>query len=130
MIFHIQFFCFFFPKKKMKCFRPFSRSTSFAQFFWSKQVTFGDIVIDATCGNGHDTLHLCNLVIPTENSKNNNHTHDFAGRVYSYDINPLAIANNKELLKKEVSQFQSDRVFVQELSHHLIPTDIIQQVSF
>ena len=39
----------------------------------------GDTVINATCGNGHDTLFLAGLVT--------------SGRVLAFDISPLAIAN-------------------------------------
>ncbi|HJE19999.1 MAG TPA: class I SAM-dependent methyltransferase [Aliicoccus persicus] len=41
-----------------------------------------DIVVDATCGNGHDTLFLSNLVPD--------------GKVYSFDIQPAAIESAKE----------------------------------
>lgn len=40
----------------------------------------GDIAIDATAGNGHDTLALAELVGPT-------------GRVFAFDIQPVALAN-------------------------------------
>lgn len=46
-----------------------------------------DIVIDATCGNGHDTLFLANLV--------GEH-----GHVYTFDVQAQAIEKTKELLAK------------------------------
>jgi len=48
----------------------------------------GDITIDATCGNGHDTLLLSQLV-------GNN------GTVHSFDIQEQAINNTSNLLKKK-----------------------------
>lgn len=45
----------------------------------------GDIVIDATMGNGHDTQFLAELV--GEN-----------GHVYAFDIQESAVANTKERL--------------------------------
>jgi 16S rRNA C1402 N4-methylase RsmH len=45
----------------------------------------GDIVIDATCGNGNDTLFLSRLV--GEN-----------GHVFAFDIQKLAIENSKQRL--------------------------------
>ncbi|MEC1753488.1 class I SAM-dependent methyltransferase [Bacillus mojavensis] len=45
----------------------------------------GDIVVDATMGNGHDTLFLAELV--GEN-----------GHVYAFDIQESAVANTKERL--------------------------------
>jgi len=51
-------------------------------------VSEGDVVIDATSGNGHDTLALARLV-------------GSAGKVYSFDIQQAAIENTKLLLEKE-----------------------------
>lgn len=49
----------------------------------SETITKKDIVIDATCGNGHDTLFLSEL----------------SHHVYAFDIQEMAINNAKELLK-------------------------------
>ncbi len=57
-----------------------------AHHFWSEVVEPGDTVIDATCGNGHDTLYLSSLVGKT-------------GRVIGYDIQPEAIAATKRRLE-------------------------------
>ena len=48
----------------------------------------GDRAVDATMGNGHDTLFLCDLVGP-------------AGRVYAFDIQPQALENTRERLKRQ-----------------------------
>ncbi|MGI6513874.1 MAG: methyltransferase domain-containing protein [Syntrophomonadaceae bacterium] len=45
-----------------------------------------DTVVDATCGNGHDTLFLAQIVT--------------RGRVLAFDISPLAIANTAARLKE------------------------------
>ncbi|MFD1020568.1 class I SAM-dependent methyltransferase [Thalassobacillus hwangdonensis] len=45
----------------------------------------GDVVVDGTCGNGHDTLFLSELVGPS-------------GVVYGFDIQEEAIENTKEKL--------------------------------
>ncbi|GAB2543792.1 tRNA 5-(aminomethyl)-2-thiouridylate-methyltransferase MnmM [Gracilibacillus alcaliphilus] len=45
----------------------------------------GDTVIDATCGNGHDTLKLAELVTAT-------------GQVYAFDIQDQAIINTRRKL--------------------------------
>ncbi|WP_339233554.1 class I SAM-dependent methyltransferase [Oceanobacillus sp. FSL W7-1281] len=47
----------------------------------------GDTAIDATCGNGHDTLLLSQTVGPS-------------GKVYGFDIQEQAIQNTKETLYK------------------------------
>lgn len=46
----------------------------------------GDIAVDATMGNGHDTQFLCELVGET-------------GRVYAFDIQPQAVENTRARLK-------------------------------
>lgn len=47
-----------------------------------------ELAIDATMGNGYDTLFLCRLL-------------DSGGRIISFDIQEEALNNTKELLEKE-----------------------------
>lgn len=56
--------------------------------FAKKAVMPGDIVIDATMGNGHDTLFLSKLV-------------GNEGKVYAFDIQEAAVDNTAKLLEKE-----------------------------
>lgn len=58
------------------------RILPFGRDLLKKAVSPGDIVIDATLGNGHDTLYLAQLVGP-------------AGRVYGFDIQEEAILSTK-----------------------------------
>lgn len=53
-----------------------------------KIVSEGDIVVDATAGNGHDTLMLAKLV-------------GAAGKVYSFDIQHQAIENTRLRLEEQ-----------------------------
>ena len=48
----------------------------------------GDTIVDATMGNGHDTLMLCEAVGP-------------AGRVYAFDIQQDAVKETEKLLKSQ-----------------------------
>ena len=48
----------------------------------------GDTVVDATMGNGHDTLMLCEAVGPT-------------GRVYAFDIQQDAVKETEKLLQSQ-----------------------------
>lgn len=41
-----------------------ARTTEAAKAAWASLVSPGDTVVDATCGNGHDTLALARLVGP------------------------------------------------------------------
>ena len=47
----------------------------------------GDTVVDATMGNGHDTLFLCQLV-------------GDAGKVYAFDVQAQAVENTKKRLEE------------------------------
>lgn len=57
-----------------------------AHEIWQAHVTDGDTVIDATCGNGHDTRVLAELTP--------------SGRVFACDIQPDAIKKTKQKLKE------------------------------
>jgi predicted methyltransferase len=48
----------------------------------------GDLAVDATAGNGHDTCFLARVVAP-------------AGRVYAFDIQPQALAQTRTRLARE-----------------------------
>ena len=58
-----------------------------AHLFIDRFVHAGDQVIDATCGNGHDTLRLAELVGP-------------GGRVWAFDIQQAAIDETAARLAK------------------------------
>ncbi|OGU05102.1 MAG: rRNA methyltransferase [Geobacteraceae bacterium GWC2_58_44] len=57
-------------------------------FFLHQRVRPGDLVLDATCGNGLDTLLLAELA-------------GEGGRVWGFDIQPRAIAATRALLERE-----------------------------
>jgi 16S rRNA C1402 N4-methylase RsmH len=58
----------------------------FARTLLRSFCTHGDIVIDATCGNGNDTLFLSKLV-------------GEGGQVFAFDIQEQAIENSKQRLR-------------------------------
>lgn len=66
------------------------RTADFAMHLLSQYVRPGDCVIDATAGNGNDTLTLARLTDAAHG----------AGRVYSFDIQQAAIDNTRFLLEK------------------------------
>lgn len=61
-------------------------TTQTALLFISQYLNSGDTVIDATCGNGHDTLALAKMG---------------AGKIYAFDVQETAIRNTESLLIKE-----------------------------
>lgn len=64
------------------------RILPFARSLLLNAVSSGDIVVDATLGNGHDSLFLAKIVGTN-------------GRVYGFDIQETAIINSKERLNKD-----------------------------
>lgn len=67
--------------------------TSFAHTLWSHLVQIGSIAVDATCGNGRDTLYLAELILNEQ-----------SGKVYAFDIQEKAIENTKALLQSKLSE--------------------------
>ena len=55
------------------------------EYFINNFLCVGDIAIDATAGNGNDTLKLCNAV-------------GESGKVFAFDIQQIALDNTKKLL--------------------------------
>lgn len=61
--------------------------TEWCHHFIKQHVQAGDICIDATAGNGNDTLVLCQLAGET-------------GKVIAFDIQEMAVENTKKRLEK------------------------------
>lgn len=59
---------------------------------WRRVLRPGDTVIDATCGNGHDTLELARMVCTDEG----------LGYVYAFDVQEDALANSAYLLDQHL----------------------------
>lgn len=64
------------------------RPTALAHQFAAGIIQPGDLAIDATCGNGHDTVQLARLVGPH-------------GNVLAFDIQPAALAETRHRLATE-----------------------------
>ncbi len=56
--------------------------------YWTQLLKPGDWVVDATCGNGKDTLKLAKLILPS-------------GKLWAIDLQEEAIAATRDLLYKE-----------------------------
>lgn len=67
--------------------RTFQTSVSISHFLLKQYISSGDVVVDATCGNGNDTVFLAELVGAT-------------GKVYGFDIQKAAIANTSIRLRE------------------------------
>ncbi len=60
--------------------------------YWEQLLQPGDCAIDATCGNGHDTLKLCELALSPE-----------GGRIYAFDIQEHALKATQNLLQSKLA---------------------------
>ncbi|MBE3555041.1 MAG: methyltransferase domain-containing protein [Thermicanus sp.] len=67
---------------------PFPKITTMGHTLIPSFVRPGDILVDATCGNGRDTLYLARLAGPK-------------GKVYAFDIQEAALRKTRERLEKE-----------------------------
>jgi len=73
--------------------RGLGRAVDIVQLFIAQTLPSGGVAIDATAGNGYDTLFLAKQVGP-------------AGRVYAFDIQECAITATKQLLIDHVAENQ------------------------
>lgn len=82
--------------------------TLLAQHAVAQVLKAGDLAIDATAGNGHDTLFLARKVGPQ-------------GRVYAFDIQPQALKNTAQRLRqnKLLESVQLIQAGHQQLDQHL-----------
>lgn len=84
-----------------------SSQTDFMHLLLKAFIQPNDVCIDATCGNGFDTLFLASLVP--------------SGKVYALDIQELALSRTKEKLVKENLL---ERVELIHASHETFPSHI------
>ena len=69
--------------------------TDQAKQILADKLSAGDFVIDATAGNGHDSLFLAQQVGPS-------------GRIFAFDIQQLAIDATRQRLEKHNTLAQVD----------------------
>lgn len=93
------------------------KATEVAHLVWKRVVQKGDTVIDATCGNGHDTLAMLKMVAD-ESCK---------GSVYGMDIQEVALQKTSSLLEESVSLNEKELVKLfskcHSKMHEVLPRD-------
>jgi SAM-dependent methyltransferase len=97
--------------------RPFPLFQShldLAKQYWTQLIHPGDSVIDATCGNGHDTLFLAERVLTPE-----------MGIVYSMDIQEAAIEKARQKIVNSLPVDLQSRVRFILGSHCTFPKEIL-----
>lgn len=90
-----------------------TKATDLAKDYIKKRVRKGDTVVDATVGNGNDTLFLSRLVSDS-------------GRVYGFDVQSIAIKKTAEKLE---ANGLSNRVVLINDGHENIEKHIKSEVS-
>lgn len=95
----------------------FQSHLDLAHLYWSQLVKADDHVLDATCGNGYDTLKLCLLALNAGE-----------GRVYAIDRQKKAIEQTQHYLAEHLTEGQLHRTTFFLGCHSQFP-DSIQQSS-
>ena len=90
----------------------FQSHLDLAHRYWKKIVQPGHHVIDATCGNGHDTLHLCEYALGE------------GGKVYAFDKLEEAVQKTQQKLSQVLSAQEITHVHFEARCHSTFP-DII-----
>lgn len=88
--------------------------THLAHLIWKGFLRPGMTVIDATAGNGNDTLFLAKCTL-TPNS----------GWVHAFDIQKTALEKTRARLQEHLSETLQKRITLHETSHETFPTDLI-----
>lgn len=81
---------------------------------WEAIVMPGDLVIDATCGNGHDTLFLAKLALTSQ-----------SGALFAFDIQPQALENTQRLVQTELPADLYSRIKIIRNCHSKFPEEIL-----
>lgn len=89
-----------------------------AKKFWKIHLKGKGTVLDATCGNGKDTLFLAQEIFQNNDSQ-----------LIALDVQTPALQNTKKLLKLHLSKKNFQKVQLKKISHHLFipeyPFDLI-----
>ncbi|XP_018624192.1 tRNA (mnm(5)s(2)U34)-methyltransferase, chloroplastic isoform X2 [Nicotiana tomentosiformis] len=94
------------------------KATEVAHYVWKQVVQKGDAVVDATCGNGYDTLALLRMVADNAGR----------GRVYGMDVQKIALESTSSLLDQFASQDEKELVELFVMCHSqmedIVPNDV------
>jgi len=92
-------------------FSLFQSPLDLAHGYWKQVVKKGDIVVDATCGNGHDTLLLANLV-------------GSAGSIIACDVQSQAVQSTTEYLSANLQKSDTPKIEFALGCHSRFPEQI------
>lgn len=104
--------------KTFSQFNLFQSHLDLAHAYWKKSLKSGDTVIDATCGNGYDTLELAHLLFNQEAETKKECI------LIAIDRQKKAIDATRERLKSAFSEEVMHHICLLEQCHSSFPTDI------
>ncbi|KAL0353396.1 UNVERIFIED_CONTAM: hypothetical protein Sangu_0920900 [Sesamum angustifolium] len=101
------------------------KATEVAHSVWKNVVRKGDLAIDATCGNGYDTLAMLRLIADETRR----------GRVYAMDLQKDALESTSSLLDRSVNNDERELVELYAMCHtkmeDIVPTgNAVRLVAF
>lgn len=88
-----------------------ARLTHVAHELWASVIRPGDIAIDATAGNGHDTTFLARAVGPT-------------GLVYAFDIQESAIQATRKTVQSKLMENERGRIIYKHKCHSQMQQEV------
>lgn len=91
----------------------FNKHLDLSKQYFEKLLKVGDIAIDATCGNGHDTYFLASRILTSD-----------SGTLYSLDVQKSALESAKKNLQEKISPSIFDRIHFLEMCHSMFPKEI------
>lgn len=94
----------------------FQSHIDLAHSYWERLVQEGDIVIDATCGNGHDSLKLAGLALAPS-----------SGSLWALDIQEQAIKQTYQKLSSVLDAATMAQVHLLQQSHASFPKSLLNE---
>lgn len=94
----------------------FQSHLDLAHSYWKMLIKSGDIVIDATCGNGHDSVILAELALNTEE-----------GAIHAFDIQAQALESTRQKIESHFPKEKAERIFYHQTCHSQLSQAIPQE---
>lgn len=91
----------------------FNKHLDLSKQYFERLLQIGDIVIDATCGNGHDSLYLASLILSEDQ-----------GLLYTCDIQQEALTSAKNMLQEKIPVNLIQRIRFLNICHSQFPEEI------
>ena len=120
--------------------QPTVTGTALAHLLWKSTLKPGvDSAIDATCGNGHDSLAIAKILFGKRNNEENRDDNGFGeyldverddSELLCIDIQDCAIERTRKLLTNEQyygsNNFDGNQVKVEKCSHSPLPAHLLK----